>query len=285
MFSIGTMSWACSDDGAPAMTTVGSTTTSDSADDATSTDPAGDSSGENGSTSDEASSGELTTATATATASATDTDATTSGDDSTGSSGTTGGSASAVVYLNFEGVELAQGAADDAATNTTQISELAGTWSAIDAGRAATVLAGIEALYAPFAIDVTDARPAAGPYTMVVVAAGAPPFPGAGGLALSDCDDMNPSNVAVVFDDPVAAYSTQQLINIAGFQIGVTHGLNPVEGSDDDMMTSVLGEEERSFTAACATETDIAGCTPATATCDAGEQSSLEEMLARFGPS
>ncbi len=194
--------------------------------------------------------------------------------------------AAATVFLNFDGVELVESASDDATTNTTQFGFLAGSWSGIDPARAASIKSGVEELLAPFSIYVTDSRPEAGPYTMVVVTLDSPdPLPpGTGGISDRDCGNTTPSNIGLVFDSPSGPI--REVVNNIGFTLGGTYGLNQVEGlgADNEIMNSFSGSRPRFFNEACISQSDPDGCAPMTDTCASGEQSSFEEMLARFGP-
>jgi hypothetical protein len=138
----------------------------------------------------------------------------------------------AVVYLDFsEGIEpIAQAAADDASANRSQLCETrrVGRWlGAQDCGdRQAcreAILRETEALWRPFDIVFTLRRPAAGPYTMVVIgpASGSCGF-GVAGAAPVDCGDGNPGNVAFAFE---CAGAVTTCARVLSHELGHTFGL------------------------------------------------------------
>jgi hypothetical protein len=153
--------------------------------------------------------------------------------DTTGDGSTTGcdDAARAVVFLAFDGVTLELGGIDDATADVTAIAEMAGTWAAAgpQLDRAA-VTAGIAAGLAPFAVDVTDVRPASGRYSMVVFTSTSS---GSNVIAIArpdcagDMHDANDANVGLSYaTTPDLAVRTGLAI------VGQSFGLELTDGGD-----------------------------------------------------
>lgn len=188
--------------------------------------------------------------------------------------------AAAVLYINFDGVTLTFGD-DDSTNNTTPIFDGDGTWSGVSSSRAAELMPRIESLFAPFPIEVTDVRPASGPYTMVVITADPSPFFGNVAVSTVDCGNLVSNNIGIVFDDPAMSYSVNGIVSSVGFQTGIMFGLNPIEATPDfDVMEDGLTDDASTFTSTCQAPTSAGECAALTAACPDGEQNSEAEFRA-----
>jgi hypothetical protein len=202
--------------------------------------------------------------------------------------GTTGGDVPHVIYVNFDGGDFSNGP-DDATTNTAGVLTVPMTIAAYDGDTTmrATVLSTIEADFAPFSgggdLTVTDVRPDAGPYTMVVITpTNFLPFPG-GGVAALDCDDATPSNVAFSFtddeDDPGVVGA------VASSRLGVTFGIEPTDEPLDLSYDQVWSPgDDPSWLDQCIAPSFAQTCTTQHAVhCKNGEQNAYAALAALFG--
>jgi hypothetical protein len=113
-----------------------------------------------------------------------------------------------VYYLNFEGQALTMAAADDPAANKSSLIMASYTvppFLANDAQRTtkiAAIVAEVQGVLAPYDVTVTTARPASGPYDMLV-AGGTPQQaglnPGVGSITSVDCNASD-AHVELLFD-------------------------------------------------------------------------------------
>lgn len=146
----------------------------------------------------------------------------------------TGDSSRAVLYLNFDGVDLSSSGSDDATENLTAVDALAGTHRSYAGSLECEEVAEIVAEhFAAFEIDMVCDRPDGGSYTMVVVSTSERP-PGGDELPWQalppDCGNANKSNVALV---EVAAGAEPQARAVAvavSHVAGITYGFD--EGHD-----------------------------------------------------
>jgi hypothetical protein len=186
------------------------------------------------------------------------------------------------LYLNFsrgsEGVAF--GAADDAARN---VSALCGTrrfaaWSGArdcDGDECPAIIRELVAdHFAGFGVRFTLERPRSGRYGMVIVA----PFDencsfGRLGVALTDCDNANPADVAFVFGCATSAVECAALVaHEAAHTLGLVH-----VASATDLMTLAPADPSLEFQ-------DIT--LPALENeCGITEQSSQQALLAALGAS
>lgn len=166
------------------------------------------------------------------------------------------GPPSRVVYLNFsDGTESLthDGAgADDATRNRSELcgADRVGRWlGALDCGdREAckrAIVREVEALWAPFDVVFTPRRPAAGPYSMVVIG---PPSGSCGfgvdGAASVDCGDRNPSNVAFAF---VCAGTVSACARVVSHEVAHGFGLAHSDRSCDVMAADARACTEAAF--------------------------------------
>lgn len=208
-------------------------------------------------------------------------------EESTGDGATTGStgdepSASTVVFLNFEGVTLMDSDTENAETNAYAVPEFAQTWSGAPPARVQDFVDGMESLLSPFPIQVTTTRPAAGPYTMVVITADEPPISSTiVAFATVDCGNLNPSNIVLAFDTGI--YPTTQVVNAAGAGLGSAFGLSRND-APNDVMHIYASDEPAEFSDACVQLDEFPDCDPATLSdaCGAGLQNTAEELRIRL---
>jgi hypothetical protein len=196
----------------------------------------------------------------------------TDGPSDEGGSGETSGDPdsppAATVFVQFDGVTLTRGDDDDATTNTVISDEMEGTFSAHDPARSDMVRSSVETLLADYDIEVTDV-----PFMGGII-----------GFGVVDCDDQNPNNVVIIYDDPEADWDLTYIVNAVAYQLGVSYGLSNVD-DPADAMYRYASKDPRAFQSDCIPIYEAPLCKTVSATCGSGMQSSHDEMLARFGPS
>jgi hypothetical protein len=149
-----------------------------------------------------------------------------------------------VLFVNFAGDKFTQGSPDNAPSGVSQLTgtqippfdatTVAPLVSAADAEEA--ILDRIRGYFAPYNLTVTAARPAAAPYSELVIG-GTPSLlgqtPEAAGAALVDCGNLDASNVA--FDFPSAPLNGGAIATAiagaheAGHSFGLEHVDNPAD--------------------------------------------------------
>ncbi|MDX2020151.1 MAG: hypothetical protein SF187_07900 [Deltaproteobacteria bacterium] len=167
-----------------------------------------------------------------------------------------------LLYLNVSDGDFAifGGPADDATENTSAVATVAPfpafTWPA-SAGAPtvsredarAYLLFALHKAFLPYNAVWTDVRPVAGPYTMVVVG-GSPELLGfdrrVAGVALLDCDDVQPSNMVFAFPAAVPG-DLHGLFITAAQETAHAFGLEHTE-DEEDIMHAKLGPAQWTFT-------------------------------------
>ena len=167
---------------------------------------------------------------------------------------TTGGVVySHTVYLNFEGVSLSLAAADDAPNDEVSIDQLATDYMPYgDSPQPDGILALVEEDFEAYDVLVTLDRPAAGPYTMVVVSPTNPISPGVLTIATSvDCSNANDNNLAFAFFDADSGFTNQEQANVISSAIGHTYGLDNAAQGTGDLMENFFASDDRGFADEC----------------------------------
>jgi hypothetical protein len=174
------------------------------------------------------------------------------------------------LYLNFsDGSEtLAAATADDAASNRSMIGRDAPypafAWPSVTTGAITRaelvrrVVRGVHQAFLPYNVLVTTTRPAAGPYTMVLIGGGPRELgldPTLGGVAFMDCEDRQPANVVFTFPENLGGNEQALIVTIAqeaGHSYGLEHTSlrrdimhpvsDPAQVSFADEEATVLGD-------------------------------------------
>ena len=216
------------------------------------------------------------------------TDATTSSGDDSGSTTQNDGMptaqcASRVVYLNFEGQTLMDAAASDAVNNRASwMNKATGNATPFLQGVANRtqiindITLGVRAQLSQFPVTVVTARPAAGPYVMIVYGGTATEIGSNYGSAVNelDCDDSEKSDVAWISGD---GYTTNQrhintTIGAIGFGLGLTATTNV-----NDCMCGWANGCMKDHSQACTLSTNITRDVNATQRC-AGAPATQNEV-------
>lgn len=217
----------------------------------------------------------------------------------------TGGNAmSHTLFVNTEGVTLTMGA-DDATANKSSLLANATPvtlkpWHMGDAARAtkiAAVIAQFKSTLAPYGVAIVDARPAAGPYDMLIVtddnsAALGSAFSGIGSITPTSCN-MTRSVISLTFPTIFAGSTDAQfqniVVNLGIAMFGLSAGI-PISKLRGDCMclaaspdcNSPGGQACTIGTAGTTIDTGNSGagtCGVTDATMDEGAR-----FLAAFGP-
>jgi hypothetical protein len=196
------------------------------------------------------------------------------------------------IFLNFEGPTLAAGAVDDARTDQTSIADFDIDFQPYgDAGDEAMLLGLVQADFAAFDVLVTDERPPAGDYTMVVVSPTNPIGQGLLGLSSgNDCGNENPNNISFAFFGTGSESGLQLQANIVSGQVGLSVGLErTIDRSQSDLMHQFVDETDREFVDLCIELRDPPAplcLAEHEAICGAGSarQNAFQELEAIFGP-
>lgn len=154
----------------------------------------------------------------------------------------------ATVFVNFDGAVL-NGEREDARSNSTLIG-FEGEFEAYgDGAKRMAVLQAVREDWEPFAVTVTDERPASGDYTMAMV--GPTNFIGSLGIALLDCgNDWTANNVVYAFHAIEDGFTASSTATTIGQEIGHAFGLEHVDEQRDIMHPSNKGGDSR-FLDAC----------------------------------
>jgi hypothetical protein len=166
---------------------------------------------------------------------------------------------SQVLYLNFsDGTEeVLQADVDDASENRSMMGSVmpypAFTWPGADApaprARLVKEITGlIDEAFAPYDIIVTSTRPAAGPYTMVMIGGEPALFkmePRVAGVAFMDCENRQARNVVFAFPATLNGSKHGLFTTIAqeaAHALGLQHSSDP-----NDLMYPRVDLSQRSF--------------------------------------
>ncbi|MCR9166466.1 MAG: hypothetical protein ACE37F_36665 [Nannocystaceae bacterium] len=230
-----------------------------------------------------------------------------SGSSSTGEAGTEGSSTASLdtegdstggevptecvmtVFVNFAGATLVGGLEPNAEENRTQLSEMIGEVAAYDGEvDPKEAMAVVAAHFVDLPVCVTDTRPEAAPYTMVMVTP-TNPFPAAS-IAAADCGDARDADIAFVFTDEDADATARSLANFISSTVGTSVGLDLHDADDGDLMCVSSGcsyppDVDRTFVDACVPLSTLSVCDAEHAVhCPAGEQNAFAELSALLVP-
>jgi hypothetical protein len=169
--------------------------------------------------------------------------------------------ASRVVYLSFEGQALTQGPSDATLNQASWMLNPTGTAPRYRSGDAArdaqikTIVEGVTAQLARFPITIKTARPAAGPYVMVVYGGAASAVGSRYGAAVNtlDCGDTRPSDLAWIADGVTGQRAINTTIGAIGFGLGLTATSDP-----SDCMCGWANQCQSNNAAACTLGAPIA---------------------------
>ncbi len=198
------------------------------------------------------------------------------------------GPAAATLFINFDGAEL-NDKREDARHNGTLIGWKGSFEAYGDGPKQTAIMQAVRQDWLPFNATITDTRPSAGDYTMVMV--GPTNFTdGSLGIALLDCANRwTSNNVVFAFhhaDDGFTAAATATTISQ---EIAHSYGLEHVN-DDDDLMFPYNNGGDPAFTNTCHPIVEAAGigilCTQQhEASCgSAARQNGHAELMRFVGP-
>jgi hypothetical protein len=191
------------------------------------------------------------------------------------------------IFVNFDGATL-QAGWDDAALDRTQIGEMVGSFAPYgdDETKRSAIMQALREDWAAYAVRITDERPAAGPYPMVMVGPTNPFGPATLGMAPLDCGDgQTTSNVAFAFYAEGDGRSAVMAATTIGHEVAHTFGLEHVDEPTEVMNTFNVGGDPSFHDECLPIEGDVVCGTQHAWGCGVeDEQSAHEELLAFFGP-
>ena len=159
-----------------------------------------------------------------------------------------------VLYLNFDGATIQRGdwgqanAAENVSFIPTQpVSQIPPfdhtRWAADRGAVIGAIVAGLEQDFAGYQVTVTTSRPAAGPYTMVVMGGRAEDIgrTGAAGIAPLDAGNWNQSDVVFAFTTTLAdfGYDLRHVAWTTAHEVAHSVGLNHIDPLDAIMHPTV----------------------------------------------
>lgn len=195
------------------------------------------------------------------------------------------------IYVNFDGAQLdcTGNYHDDSRTNSSWVCGMfvgvgPYAYAAYDGNETqrAAILQATRDDWAPFQVDVVNARPDQGDYTMAMV--GPSNFVGGGALGIApvDCEDSVKNNIVFAFND------SQQFVDIAATAISqeVAHAYGLEHVNDVlDVMHPQSGGGAQAFRDLCSPLVNTPQCNPQHSQhCAGGQQNSFQELMSLFGP-
>jgi MYXO-CTERM domain-containing protein len=155
-----------------------------------------------------------------------------------------------VLWIDFDGGTITNGAVDNATTDVSQLASASTVFPAYDPSVSAPRVAAADAILAvygraswllrSYGVSVVSTRPSSGAYSRVVVS-GTPALLGRSsalaGLAPLDCTDANGDNIAFAFADEATPSNggVVVLANVIAHEAAHTFGLEHVDNTDDVM--------------------------------------------------
>lgn len=188
------------------------------------------------------------------------------------------------IFTNFDGANLVNGSSPGhSQTDTTHISGCVGAFPAFgDAGaERAAVLQATRTDWEPFAVTITDQRPASGDYTMVMVGR-LPRCCGQGGVAPVVCGDDDLNAVAFSCQGAGGPLGAPAVAVTISQEAAHTFGLMHVDDRNDIMNPSVGPTSDSAFLDACY-DYSPRRCSEQRVHCPGGQQNGYQELLALFG--
>jgi hypothetical protein len=167
-----------------------------------------------------------------------------------------------VFYLSFEGVTLTKGTCDDSRTSCTELVAQTSTivpaflQAASDRDTRITAIANeVQAVLAPFSVDVVRVRPASGDYWMASIGGTSMAVTGVSGVSAgvkTTCASVNKNSISLVFDRG-AAVTDREYADLISTTFGQLLGLVATNLSGDCMCNA----GSCTHTAACTWGTSV----------------------------
>ncbi len=156
-----------------------------------------------------------------------------------------------VVFVNFDGAQLAPGS-DDAKSNVTQITNLAGSFAAYGEGtKRDAVMQALMTDWSAYDVLITDTRPASGEYTMNMTGPTNPFGGGVLGIAPLDCNDAQThSNITYAFHSVNDQFSAAVTATTVSQEVAHSYGLEHVD-EPGDIMNPYNAGGDASFIDSC----------------------------------
>ena len=188
------------------------------------------------------------------------------------------------VFLNFDGPTMVEGP-DDASLDQTSITELAGQLQPHggDDQERSALLEAVRLRFGDVSLWITDERPRAGSYAMIVLGDNLGVFGPVLEISPLNCGAANQRMVAF------AAIHAGDDLDVDTSATVIAHGIGHTAGLDHvDDTTAIMGTfayPDSTFSAGCTPLSDGAGCSSEHAElCPADQQDSLGELQSHFGP-
>ena len=156
-----------------------------------------------------------------------------------------------VVFVNFDGAQLTPGS-DDAKSNVTQITNLAGSFAPYGEGtKREAVMQALMTDWAAYDVLITDERPASGEYTMNMTGPTNPFGGGVLGIAPLDCNDSQThSNITYAFHSVNDQFSAAVTATTVSQEVAHSYGLEHVD-EPGDIMNPFNAGGDASFIDSC----------------------------------
>jgi MYXO-CTERM domain-containing protein len=194
-----------------------------------------------------------------------------------------------VIFVNFDGAQLTAGS-DNSKTNTTQISQLAGSFAAYGNGaKREAVMQATRENFAAYNIVITETRPASGDYVMNMTGPTNPFGGGVLGIAPLDCNDSQThNNITYAFHSINDNFSAAVTATTIGQEVAHSFGLEHVNEPGDIMNPYNAGGNASFLDQCIAVEAGqngiVCGAQHAAQCGQSNVQNSHRELLELFGP-